>query len=481
MSLFDRLRRGLAAGWLVPRLRASLLFDPDWYLDSHADLRHRDGRGPDPAWHYLLHGAREGRDPGPLFSTSGAWLQGGPRGETPAQNPLLAFERKGRATGQQALPVFEGTDPRVRAGAPVVLVFAHQALGQQFGAERSLLFLLDRAVRAGLAVDVVLPQCLDPAYLAALRARARHVHLLPCPWRRAGRRPHPSTLAAMEALIRNSGAGEVHQNTLALDAPLIAARRAGVPSVLHLRELPDQDAELCSRLGQDADSLRADLLTEADRFVANSAAVARWIDPAGALPPDRLAILPNAADATLAALPFVPAQPLRVGMVSSNLAKKGIADVAAAARHFADLQGEAEFLLIGPATADLAALGPLPDNLRHAGYAPDPVTAMAGLDVVLCLSHFAESFGRTVLEAMTAGRPVICYDRGTPPALVGTAGIVVPPDNPKAVARAVLVLSRDRARLRALSDAARGRARDVAQQAAGLPDSILFAALCPAK
>ncbi|UWR28354.1 glycosyltransferase (plasmid) [Sulfitobacter sp. S223] len=40
-------------------------------------------------------------------------------------------------------------------------------------------------------------------------------------------------------------------------------------------------------------------------------------------------------------------------------------------------------------------------------------------DIVLSLSHVAESFGRTVLEAMAAGRPVICYDRGTPPELVG--------------------------------------------------------------
>jgi glycosyltransferase involved in cell wall biosynthesis len=148
----------------------------------------------------------------------------------------------------------------------------------------------------------------------------------------------------------------------------------------------------------------------------------------------------------------------------------------AVARALSALGGDAQFLLIGPATADLAALGPLPGNLRHAGYAPDPLTAMAGLDVLLSLSHFAESFGRTVLEAMTAGRPVICYDRGTPPVLTGPAGTVVPPDDPQAVAGALLALLRDRARLQAASAAARARARAL-EQAADLPDSLLFAAV----
>jgi glycosyltransferase involved in cell wall biosynthesis len=458
------------------RLRRSALFDPLWYLDSYPDLhsakRLGRPRAMDPAWHYLAHGADEGRDPGPLFSTSGYRLQTDPG---PA-NPLLHHETQ--AGAGLALPVFAGTGPLPPPAAPVVLFFAHQALGQQFGAERSFLHMLDRAARAGLAVEVVLPQCLDAGYLALVRDRARRVHILPCPWRRAGRLPHPATLAAMAALIRSSGAVEVHQNTVVLDAPLIAACHAGVPSVVHIRELPDQDAELCARLALTPDRLRADLLAQADRFIANSEATTRWIDPAGALPPDRLVVLPNAVDPALAALPFAPADPLRVGLIGSNTAKKGIADVLAVARISAGLGLRAEFALIGPATADLAALGPLPANLHHAGYAATPLGAMAQVDVVLSLSRFAESFGRTVLEALTAGRPVICYDRGTPPALLGEsgAGAVVRPDDPQAVAEALAHLLQDQGRLMAASQAARARAGALATLADAVPDSRLYAA-----
>ena len=82
-------------------------------------------------------------------------------------------------------------------------------------------------------------------------------------------------------------------------------------------------------------------------------------------------------------------------------------------------------------------------------------------------SRFAESFGRTVLEAMAAGRPVVCYDRGTPPELVGRdgrAGIVVPADDAAAVAAAIADIAGDPARLEAMSQAARARAQTLRTQ-----------------
>ncbi|NTT87268.1 glycosyltransferase family 4 protein [Tabrizicola fusiformis] len=466
MTITGRLRALLAR----PALRRTALFDAEWYLASYPDLCPPGKPPADPALHYLAHGATEGRDPGPLFSTSGYRLQGGPARGNPLLNHLSG-------AGGQALPVFAGTGGAAPPGAPVVLFFGHQAQGQQFGAERSLLTMLERAGRAGLAVELVLPHCQSADYLNACRARARAVHLLPYPWRRAGVPPHPATLAAMEALIRRSGAVEVHQNTAVLDAPLVAARAAGVASVVHLRELPAEDEALCARLGLPAEALRHALLTQADRFVANSEAVARWLDPAGQMPQGRMVILPNVVDSGLSALPFAPADPPRVALISSNTAKKGIADMVATARAFAALGGRAEFRFIGPASADLAALGPLPSNLRHWGYAATPVAALAEADVVLCLSHFAESFGRSVLEAMAAGRPVVTYDRGTPPALLAGsgAGLVVPADDPAAVAQALGTLLSDPAALRAASQAGRVRAAVLAEAAAAVPDALIFA------
>jgi GT2 family glycosyltransferase len=57
----------------------------------------------DPALHYFLHGAAEGRDPGPRFSTSG-YLAGNPDVERHGMNPLLHYLLHGEAEGRQIGP-----------------------------------------------------------------------------------------------------------------------------------------------------------------------------------------------------------------------------------------------------------------------------------------------------------------------------------------------------------------------------------------
>ena len=144
--------------------------------------------------------------------------------------------------------------------------------------------------------------------------------------------------------------------------------------------------------------------------------------------------------------------PLRVGLISSNVPKKGVVDFAAVASAMGGGRRDIEFLLIGPKNdltarleKDIAA-GKLPDTLQVAGYFSSPSEAIAQTDVVLSLSSFQESFGRTVLEGMAAARPVVVYDHGAPPELVvhGETGYVVPNGDIKAVAEALEGLVADR-------------------------------------
>lgn len=469
---------------LRTRVQHSVLFDATWYLRRYPDL----SPGCDAALHYLANGAAEGRDPGPEFSTSGYRVQCQEAGLVlGSDNPLLHYHRVGAAQGMVGLPSFAGQP--APSGAPVVLFVGHQAQQQIFGAERSFLHMLDRAVAAGLTVEVVLPQALNANYLAQLRKRAHKVHLRPFGWRR-GHQP-AEAVAAFATLIAQTGAVEVHQNTAVLDAPLLAARKLGISTVVHLRELPAEDPELCARLGLTSTDLRLWLLAEADRFVANSQAVAEWIAPSEA---NRCLVLPNSIDAALFALPFQPQTPLRVGLISSNVAKKGLSDVLHVAQLWADLPLDIAsglrpvvFRLIGPESADLAAMALQPNGvLQSLGYFSNPLQALAELDVVLSLSGFAESFGRTVYEALAAGRPVICYDRGTPPALVGSdkvglnvAGVIVPVDNPAAVVQALLWLITTPERLAAVSAAARQRAQSIRAEASLISDRQLYAAAFP--
>jgi len=437
-------------------LVASDLLDEDWYLLAHPDIMQSDLGA---ARHYLDAGASENRDPGPCFSTSGYRHAQGLNAD---ENPLLHFMRVGQAQGAACLPTFKGRLQPATPDARRALVFAHTSGETLFGAERSLLDVVKRLARDGLCPVVVLPTIRNIAYLNALLEISIAVETLPQTWRNALYPPSSKTVDAARALIRKYRPAEVHVNTVALEAPLIAARAEGAPSVVYVREMPAEDPDLCRALGMAAEALRGQLLEQADRFIMPSQVVADWLAS-----PDRCTVRPNAIDEKLFDLPFAPGPVLKVALISSNIAKKGINDVVEAARIVAATGWPVHFLLIGPKTGDLDLLYPLPPNVIMRSYVATPAEAIGQADIVLSLSHFAESFGRTVVEAMAAGRPVICYDRGAPPSLIvsGKTGFVVPADSPKSVADAVLALDAARSQLERMSRAARARAREIQDQA----------------
>jgi predicted nucleic acid-binding Zn-ribbon protein/predicted O-methyltransferase YrrM len=79
-------------------LRRSDLFAADWYVARYPDVAEV---GIDPVEHYLFHGARELRDPGPSFSTAGYLALYPDVGEA-GQNPLVHYLAFGRAEGRVA-------------------------------------------------------------------------------------------------------------------------------------------------------------------------------------------------------------------------------------------------------------------------------------------------------------------------------------------------------------------------------------------
>ncbi|SER03811.1 glycosyltransferase [Thalassovita taeanensis] len=437
-------------------LSASELFDPDWYRLSNPDVLLAD---LNPVRHYLNGGAGENRDPGPLFS-SGGYRRA--QGLDEDAIPLLHYEENGRAAAAKPLPVFLGALADISADLPRTLVFAHTSGKTLFGAERSLLGVVERMARRGQCPVVVLPTLRNMGYLDQLLEISAAVEVLPQIWWRVSCPPQPETVTAIRGLIRKYGSKEIHVNTMVLDAPLVAARAEGCESIVHVRELPAQDVALRRNLGADAETLRRILLEQADRFVATSQPVADWLGC-----PDRTVIRPNSVDEDLFSLPFQPEQCLNVALISSNIAKKGVADFLAVARLIAAEGRPIRFRLIGPNTQDLHLLRPWPDNVEFRDYAATPAEALAQADIVLSISKFAESFGRTVMEAMAAGRPVVCYDRGAPPFLVesGVSGFVVPKDDPQSVANAILALEAARGQLLHMSNAARQCARLLQEQA----------------
>lgn len=107
--------------------------------------------------------------------------------------------------------------------------------------------------------------------------------------------------------------------------------------------------------------------------------------------------------------------------------------------------------------ADVARRG-LGGHVTLLGHVDDVGALLASVDVLVMPSH-RESFGLVAIEAFSMSVPVVASAVGGLPEVLddGAAGILVPPDDPEALAAALVRLHRDPALRRDLG--ARGRAR----------------------
>lgn len=419
------------------------IYDDTWYMQTYADLRVGDIDG---LTHFQEVGEQSGRSPGPFFSPS-AYKIAYPNIKGSAS---YHYATEGKAQGLSPLPVFEGKLSLAK-NASHTLLFGHSAEPSLFGAERCLLTLLEQANAEGCIPSVVLPNIRNEMYLDQIRRKCHKLFVIPYGPRFGCVKPHPKTLQSLVRLFQTHHVTSVHQNTLTLDAPLIAGQMAGIRTIVHVHELPDHDPMLCLELGSSAGALRNALLSQADVCIANSRAVADWLN----LPEERIAINPPVVDAELMSLAFSPGSPLRVSIVGSLTGRKGLLDIYKIAKRCHSAGSKIIFQLFGPRPEGVLNMGP--PNCEFMGYVSSPLKIMMQSDVLLSLSKFSESFGLTVAEALVSGRPVICYDRGTPPDLVRSTqgGVVVASDRPDRVFRILNKWSQSPESLRDISSAAR--------------------------
>jgi glycosyltransferase involved in cell wall biosynthesis len=101
----------------------------------------------------------------------------------------------------------------------------------------------------------------------------------------------------------------------------------------------------------------------------------------------------------------------------------------------------------------------LSDRLIFTGFRKDVARLMAACDVVCHTTRVAEPFGMVVIEAMALGRPVVATRGGGPSEIIDpeVSGVLVEPDDPRALAAAMVALAEDAGRRQAIG--ARGAAR----------------------
>ena len=419
------------------------LFNRNWYLAQNEDVLFST---MDPFDHFWETGDVEGRDPGPGFSTSGYRYRYGLADDTPA---LAHYLCEGRDGGCAPLPEISGAVDQ-HAGGVTFLVCGHQAGRQIFGAERSLLDLLDGFQRVGVNVVVTLPCAVNASYIEAVLARSQKLVILPYSWWKAGRDGCAATITEFRNLLRKHNTRALYTNTSVLDEPLAAARAEGVPAVMHVRELPQWDESLCRVLQASPGEWLERIKASADMHVVNSTTSARAIGQQDSI------VVPNIVNLQA----FQNARARRqadetcvtVALISSNLPKKGLADFLSLAQRLAERAPYIQCVIFGPDNTHIQSLkeeissGRVSGNIRLAGYTATPDIALAQSDIIVNLSHFQESFGRTVLEAMAAEKPVVAYEWGALPELIenGNTGFLVPIGDIDKVAECVIALSEDR-------------------------------------
>jgi glycosyltransferase involved in cell wall biosynthesis len=118
--------------------------------------------------------------------------------------------------------------------------------------------------------------------------------------------------------------------------------------------------------------------------------------------------------------------------------------------------GGALFSGEAPYEAELRARAQLPGfagRVHMLGVRGDVPRLLAACDVVVHASVLAEPFGRVLVEAMLARRPVVATAAGGVPEVVsdGETGVLVPPGDARALGEAIDALRRDPARVAALA------------------------------
>ncbi|MFA3790781.1 glycosyltransferase [Aliiglaciecola sp. SL4] len=395
-------------------LQSSELFDRTWYLTRYPDIAKA---GVEPVAHFINNGIHEARDCNPVISISGqAYLH--------KTNKLAVIEH---LLNESHLPECTELDGEIlfHDDKPTILCVGHMVSEHTFGAERSFLDTLKMFSQSDFNIVVVLPNAENLDYVEKVSALCSKVIFQPMQWWNANRDTDEKVVDAFSQIIEQLNIALVYANTLVLSEPLNAATRNNRKTVMHIRELPLNDPDLCEALGADAETVRNHCLKSSDYFIANSLAVLNFIDFKS-----RAFLIPNVIDidVTTSKLPSVKL-PVIASLLSSNLPKKGIEDLLKVAELCEAKQFPIEFHIYGPEnehTANWKKQTSL-QNLKWKGYCQSSFEALKDTDILLNLSHFQESFGRTVIEGMASGCAVVAYEWGAIPELVDEKnGILVP-------------------------------------------------------
>ena len=269
-----------------------------------------------------------------------------------------------------------------------------------------------------------------------------------------------SWLSARQAAV-------VYVSTIAAPEWLIAGRLSGARVVCHVHESEPQ-------MSRPASALLLSPLLAAHVAIANSLDCQSWIRSAlGKRVARRSRVVHNGVpepDPAAAAAPAERRTGPRNLVVVGRLARRKGQDTAISAAALVRRAGfDVQLTLVGdgyPGYEDyvdhlreLAVEEQVGDVTVFAGF-QDPTPHMAAADVVLVPSR-VEPFGLVAVEALLLGRPLVATRVGGLQEIIsdGETGLLVPPEDPQALAEAIIRLLSDPLAAAALGRAGQADAR----------------------
>jgi glycosyltransferase involved in cell wall biosynthesis len=257
-------------------------------------------------------------------------------------------------------------------------------------------------------------------------------------------------------MARKRGVALVHTNTSVTLGGAAAARIAGVPHVWHVREIYtgfERWFPAYRRLLLTADVLPCVSAATCEQFDA---------DPAAVILHDGLAITPRRTDRGAAREALgLPADAFVIAVLGRISGWKG-QDVAI--RALAQLDEDCVLLIAGQpwrgedrhlrelwALAHAHGVG---DRVVHAGFVNNVAHVYGAADVVAVPSKQPDPLPNAALEAAAAGCCVVASDHGGLPEILrhDETGLLVPPNDPVALAKAIAGADRERLGAAAAAD-----------------------------
>jgi len=243
---------------------------------------------------------------------------------------------------------------------------------------------------------------------------------------------------------------------------VLAARLARVPVIASQRDLGDLRPPL-QRWVQRA------TLRLAGYVVVNTEAVGQRLR-AGGIAADRIFLIPNGVDlsrfTSAAGSAAARSGRVSVGTLAVLRPEKAVADLVRAAPLVRARCPAVRFVIWGdgpcrPALERLVRELGLEEVVELRGTTAQPEAALRDLDIFV-LPSLSEACPNALLETMAMGLPVVATRVGGIPALVedGRTGLLVPPGDPSALARAIAGLIEDPVRAAAMAARAREHVRN---------------------